>query len=50
MLSVDALTKLLGYADSACFRTSEKQFEPEAVQLFRLAKQQDGEPAVIPFI
>ena len=43
MLSVDALTKLLGYTDSACFRTSEKQFEPEAVQLFRLAKQQDGE-------
>ena len=43
MLSVDALTKLLGYADSACFRTSERQFEPETVQLFRLAKQQDGE-------
>lgn len=43
MLSVDALTKLLGYADSACFRTKASQFEPESVQLFRLAKEQDGE-------
>ncbi|MGA2179249.1 MAG: N-6 DNA methylase [Verrucomicrobiota bacterium] len=43
MLSVDALIKLLGYAESASFRTKESQFEPEAVQLFRLAKEQDGE-------
>ena len=41
MLSVDALIKLLGYTDSACFRTNESQFEPEAVQLFRLAKEKE---------
>ncbi|HEY3862528.1 MAG TPA: N-6 DNA methylase [Verrucomicrobiae bacterium] len=43
MLSVDAIVKLLGYADSACFRTKESQFEPEAVQLFRMAKERNGE-------
>jgi type I restriction-modification system DNA methylase subunit len=43
MLSVDALVKLLGYQDSACFRTKESQFEPEAVQLFRMAKERNGE-------
>lgn len=40
MLSADELVKLLGYADSACFRTQEQQFEPEAVQLFRMAREQ----------
>src|ERR1035438_7855491 len=39
MLSVDALLKLLGYAESASFRTKESQFEPEAVQLFRFATE-----------
>jgi hypothetical protein len=43
MLSADALVKLLGYADSACFRTREGQFEPEAIQLFRMAKERNGE-------
>ncbi len=43
MLSIDALTKLLGYADSEWFRTKESHFEPEAVQLFRLAKERTGE-------
>jgi len=43
MLSVNALIKLLGYADSSCFRTKESQFEPEAVQLFRMAKERKGE-------
>ena len=43
MLSVDALTKLLGYANSEWFRTKESHFEPEAVQLFRLAKERTGE-------
>lgn len=43
MLSVDALTRLLGYADSKSFRTRESDFEPEAVQQFRLAKEQKGE-------
>ena len=43
MLSIDALTRLLGYADSEWFRTKESQFEPEAVQLFRLAKERTGE-------
>ena len=43
MLSVDCLTKLLGYADSEWFRTKESHFEPEAVQLFRLAKERTGE-------
>ncbi|MGA3283786.1 MAG: N-6 DNA methylase [Verrucomicrobiota bacterium] len=42
MLSVDALIKLLGYAESACFRTRESQFEPEAVQLFRFAKEKEN--------
>lgn len=41
MLSVDALIKLLGYAESASFRTKESQFEPEAVQLFRFAKEKE---------
>jgi hypothetical protein len=43
MLSVDTLIKLLGYADSTCFRTEESQFEPESVQLFRLAKEHSRE-------
>lgn len=43
MLSVDALTKLLGYADSTWFRTKESQFEPESVQLFRFAQDPVGE-------
>ena len=43
MLSTESLLKLLGYAESACFRTKDSQFEPESVQLFRLAKEQDGE-------
>ena len=43
MLSVDALIKLLGYAESASFRTNESQFEPEAVQLFRFAKEKGEE-------
>src|SRR3989442_1738851 len=43
MISVDTIIKLLGYADSDCFRTKESQFEPEAVQLFRLAKERAGE-------
>ena len=43
MLSTESLLKLLCYAESECFRTNEKQFEPESVQLFRLAKEQDGE-------
>jgi hypothetical protein len=41
MLSVDAIIKLIGYADSDCFRTKESQFEPEAVQLFRFAKERE---------
>ena len=41
MLSVDALIKLIGYAESDCFRTKESQFEPEAVQLFRFAKEKE---------
>lgn len=43
MLSTDELVKLLGYADSACFRTRENQFEPEAIQLFRMAKERTGD-------
>ena len=47
MLSVDALTKLLGYADSAYFRTSEKQFEPDGekfhVKGFYVLKTANGE-------
>src|SRR5438270_8289712 len=43
MLSVDKLIELLGYADSACYRTQEDQFEPEAVQLFRMAREQKGD-------
>src|ERR1039457_7172828 len=43
MLSADELVKLLGYADSRCFRTEENQFEPEAVQLFRMAKERKGD-------
>ena len=43
MLSTDELVKLLGYADSACFRTREDQFEPEAIQLFRMAKERTGD-------
>src|SRR5438270_7337285 len=43
MLSADELVKLLGYADSACFRTRENQFEPEAVHLFRMAKERKGD-------
>jgi hypothetical protein len=43
MLSADELVKLLGYADSTCFRTRENQFEPEAVQLFRMAKERKGD-------
>lgn len=43
MLSADELVKLLGYADSACFRTQESQFEPEAIQLFRMAKERQGD-------
>jgi hypothetical protein len=39
MLSADELVNLLGYADSACYRTRESQFEPEAIQLFRMAKE-----------
>lgn len=45
MLSLDTLTKLLGYADSPSFRTKENQFEPEAVQLFRLAKDKERSEA-----
>ena len=41
MLSVDAIVKLIGYAESDCFRTKESQFEPEAVQLFRFAKEKE---------
>jgi type I restriction-modification system DNA methylase subunit len=44
MLSVDALIKLLGYAESASFRTKESQFEPEAVQLFRFATEKEEKP------
>src|ERR1017187_2005840 len=44
MLSVDALIKLLGYAESASFRTKESQFEPEAVQLFRFATEKEKKP------
>jgi type I restriction-modification system DNA methylase subunit len=44
MLSVDALLKLLGYAESASFRTKESQFEPEAVQLFRFATERKKKP------
>ena len=38
MLSTESLLKLFGYAGSEWFRTADRQFEPEAVQLFRLAK------------
>src|ERR1035437_9386654 len=47
MLSTDELVKLLGYADSACFRTRESQFEPEAIQLFRLPKERTGDNFLI---
>src|SRR6185295_2624145 len=43
MLSTSDLITLLGYADSAHFRTSESQFEPESVQHFRLAKERHGD-------
>ena len=43
MISADELVELLGYADSACFRTQESQFEPEAIQLFRMAKERRGD-------
>ena len=43
MVSFDGLIGLLGYAGSACFRTKEDQFEPEAVQLFRMARERGGD-------
>lgn len=43
MLSVNQLVELLGYSNSVCFRTQEDQFEPEAVQWFRLAKERKND-------
>jgi hypothetical protein len=39
VISVDSLLEILGYSDSESFRTKTSQFEPEAVQLFRFAKE-----------
>lgn len=41
MLEIGELVELLGYKASLHFRTDEKDFEPEAVHYFRLAKQKD---------
>jgi hypothetical protein len=38
MLSIGSLLQLLGYEQSAHFRTKESDFEPETAQHFRLAK------------
>ncbi len=43
MLPLNELLKLLGYASSSHFRTKEKQFEPELVNHFRLARDRQGE-------
>jgi hypothetical protein len=43
MISADQLVNLLGYADSVCYRTRESQFEPESIQLFRMAKERKGD-------
>jgi N-6 DNA methylase len=43
MLRISRLLELLGYSDSPHFRTSESQFEPESVHVFRLAKERSGE-------
>jgi hypothetical protein len=39
VLSLELLLDILGYSKSASFRTKAAQFEPEAVQLFRFAKE-----------
>ena len=41
MIPLDVLLQILGYTDSESFRTKESQFEPEAVQLFRFAKEKE---------
>lgn len=43
MLPLNEILKILGYADSSHFRTKERQFEPESVHHFRLAKDRQSE-------